>query len=558
MQLFAEQSPGPQHLPHWSPKGSVDVRMDSSRFAKLPDELLEAVIAYLDPRETVSFGRTSKRGNKLIHEPLVWKRHCMQEYDFWNEQSRERLRSNEHADWHALFRARKVQDVEAAKLFEDLLKSVQMRTSRMEKIAEMGYDVKDYLLRQRDETPDDGEDVLARRWHANAILGLIHRKIAIEKWLRLQQHRMVRLEEVLGAYDLFVLHGRHGDQTDIDAEFDRLANAVRSSDPEFDAWTIRRKAIAVCAYLREQRLIGTSPTESDYHALRNNFLSHALFTSEHTSLPLQTVAIYCAVARRLGINAKPSNFPYHVHAVIESPSDTTLDGASRPRDRELDACNPADVMHLDPWRSSEEIPRSHLTARLLQLGAPSSQHTSHLAATSNLEITLRTSRNIMTSVQLLRDTGGTPENLTYPSLEDAWYAMLWSMLLLGESHHRRRQCLPYLVEHYQSHYPSDLGLIEQHVLPLFPPVDREHNVLLHVIEVARKADALKPAPRPRPKQDEDVVKRKIGQYFRHRRFGYRAMVIGWSERCEANPEWIESQGVNRLPGGQGQPFYNVM
>ncbi|KAK4549025.1 hypothetical protein LTR36_007481 [Oleoguttula mirabilis] len=553
--------------------------MDDSPFATLPDELLEAIVFHLPPAATIAFSATCKRSNKITYEPLVWRRHCVQEWRYWESRHelKEKLRLPPvQTKWRHLFNERRRIDKEALELFDALLLVQQARVDRMEKVAAVGYDAKDLMLRQRDETRDEAEDLLARRYHANAILGQIHRTTALDKWGRLQRRQMVRLEEVLGAYDLFVLSGGRGDLSDIDRELDRLAECIRARDPDFDGLSIRKKAVQIAKYLRSENLVGNH-SEEDYHALRNNFISIALFEAPHTSLPLQSVAIYCAVARRLGVNAKPSNYPHHVHAVIEAPPDTSLDGHVRgpthpPRDIQPE--DATDVMHMDPWRSNTEVPRDHLTTRLSQMGAPVAQHAHHLGATTNLEVALRTGRNIMNSVQESRDRqrgGTTTRRSDSPDVESAWYAMLWSMLVLGDATqpstlHRRRQVLPYLIEHYQAHFPEDLGLIETLVAPMFEN-EREHHVLMHLITTARAGDANARAPSYRPKREElrkwmipgePGVSFKIGSHFRHKRYGYQGVIVGWDTKCGAEARWMEQMRVDELPRGREQPFYNVV
>lgn len=444
-------------------------------------------------------------------------------------------------------------------LFEELLKTQQKRIERIEEISKMGYDVKDWLMTVRDGTPDDAEDVLARRYWAETVLGQIHRNTAVDKWSRLQKRQMVRLEEVLGSYDLFVLAGGKGDLNDIDAEFDRIARAIRQRDPEFEELTIRQKAVQVARWLRSEELVG-NPDSDNYHALRNNFISIALFDEVHTSLPLQSVSIYCAVARRLGVNAKPSNYPHHVHAVIEAPQDRTLDGKPKVP---VQGAEP-EIMHMDPWRSADEVPRDQLTLRLSQMGAPIAMHTHYLGATSTLEIALRTGRNIMNSVQEARErvVGGVNRDPTYPDVEAAWYAMLWSMLILGDGNgaaslNRRRQCLPYLAEHFQTHFPEDLALVEYHILPLFHG-EREHHVLTSLVNTLRTADRNAKAPNPRSKGAEKDVRYRVGQVFQHKRYGYDGFIVGWDYKCSADDGWIERMRVDQLPNGREQPFYNVV
>lgn len=535
--------------------------MDDSALQYLPDELLEAVIFHLPADDTVAFARTCKRGKQIALEHLVWRNHCLQGWRYWDARHDLKNKISDppaQTKWRYMYNERRKNDKQALELFNDLLATQQNRIHRMEEISKLGDDATDLMMELRDQTPNDAEDVLARRWHAEAILSQIHRKTALDKWTRLQKRQMVRLEEVLGAYDLFVLGGRKGDLKDVDEEFDRIAKDIETSDPEYNDLSIRQKSIRVAEYLRHHRLVGNPNAQEDYHALRNNFISIALFDEAHSSLPLQSVAIYCAVARRLGINARPSNYPAHVHAVIEAPSDMTLDGKWKTVN--LDA--EPEIMHMDPWRTSEEVPTDQLTLRLTQMGAPAGQHAVFLGATSTLEMALRTSRNIMHSVQEARDRQrGITRRPTYPDIEAAWYSMLWSMLILGDSNaaatlHRRRQCLPYLAEHFQAHFPEDLGLFERIIVPMFES-EREHAVLMHLIVTKRAADQNKKAPKPRMEADQNVHN-KVGQHFQHKRYGYEAIIVGWDNKCSAEQDWIQQMRVDDLPRGREQPFYHVM
>lgn len=534
--------------------------MDNSHFHSLPDELLEAIVSYLPPDATLALGATSKRGHKLAYDNLVWRAHCVATWKYWEASHDFKEKLNAPApqtQWRSLYAKRRKTDTEAKATFEALLGTQQHRIKRFEEITEKGYDVKDLFLSLRDQTPDDAEDVLARRYYADAILGQVHRRTALDRWTRLQKRQMVSLEEVLGAYDLFVLGGRKGDLVDIDCELDRIADAVRVGDDDFEACSIRRKAVMIAEYLRSKSLVG-NPNEQNYHDLRNNFISIALFDEVHTSLPLQSVAIYCSVARRLGINARPSNYPGHVHAVIEAPPNFSLDGRERTPIQDEEP----EIMHMDPWRSSEEVPRNELTLRLSQMGAPPHQHQAYLAATTTFDLAVRTGRNIMHSVQEARDRQrGTSRRTPYPDVEAAWYSMLWSMMILGDANqastlHRRRQCLPYLAEHFQQHFPEDLGLVQTIIAPMFVS-EREHAVLMHMITTNRAGDRLQKAP-CRREGLEKKVEFKIGQTFQHKRYGYDGVIIGWDARCSAEARWIEQMRVDDLPRGREQPFYNVV
>ena len=42
------------------------------------------------------------------------------------------------------------------------------------------------------------------------------------------------------------------------------------------------------------------------------------------------------------------------------------------------------------------------------------------------------------------------------------------------------------------------------------------------------------------------------------RYDYRCVIYGWDTTCEMTEQWIQQMGVNQLPCGPGQPFYNVL
>ena len=50
----------------------------------------------------------------------------------------------------------------------------------------------------------------------------------------------------------------------------------------------------------------------------------------------------------------------------------------------------------------------------------------------------------------------------------------------------------------------------------------------------------------------------IGQVVRHKRYGYRGVVIGWSSTCEAPQEWQEAMQIDRLQHKENQAFYHTL
>lgn len=539
--------------------------MDHDYLSNLPDELLGHIVYHLSPKDTVAFGTVSKRCDKITHEALVWRRHCIEGWRYWDslhDLPGRTLLPPAQTRWRDLFEKRKKMDDDALAKFNVMLLAQQYRTRRIEQLTTKGYDILDLMVNLERNTPDDAEDVLARRYHARIIRAKLYRQMAINQWDRINDSRMVSLDSALGAYDLFALSGEAGNLIDLQSELQRLASAVEKHIPNFKDLCTRQKAIEVATYLRSEHLLGNDQL-GGYHALRNNYITLALMREPHRSLPLQSAAIYCGVARRLGVDARPSNFPHHVYVVVQPPRGKDLEGRAK-MSTPLDFLE-NEYMYMDPWRSDQEVDRSHLVTTLNQMGTTPANHDAFLGPASLADTVLRAGRNIVNSVTETRNRLRVAPQATSQQddidVERAWYSMLWATMLIGYGDHhmtlqRQRSCLPYLLEHYQMHFPEDLGLLERYILPMFRDA-QEHDTLLHLVGVARAGDENMKAPSPRGPHTSQV-EYKVGNHFKHRRYGYTGVIIGWDTRCEAQEQWITQMRVNELPNGRHQPFYHVL
>lgn len=52
-------------------------------------------------------------------------------------------------------------------------------------------------------------------YYSDAVLGGVHRIMAIQQWVRLKDGQPVPLEKALAAFDQFVLHDREGDLEEV-------------------------------------------------------------------------------------------------------------------------------------------------------------------------------------------------------------------------------------------------------------------------------------------------------------------------------------------------------
>lgn len=537
----------------------------------LPTEILEAVFLHLDAGGLAALAQCSRALQQLTGDsPLLWRHLCRTSFTTWaahHDMAAKWAGPLSAVDWRGLYEGRRRSERRTRRLLDQVVATQHGRIRCLSELAALGGDAEETLRREW-ACGDEAGDVLARRYYAGAALERIRRETAIGVWQAVHDGRAVAMERALGAYDVFARAGSDGDGDlgRMAADLDALAAAVRAARPGFSAGSTRQQAAWLAGFLRAHGFHGVP--DSSYRALRNSFLGLALRSPAHHSLPLVSVAIFCAVAQRLGLDARPCGFLFHVYCLVYAPPHRSLDGAFAPS-----AAAPLDAMYLDPFRSSDEVPRHDLVRVLRDHGVPAADHPRYLADTTTRELVLRTARNIMNSVQTIRQTHGGPHGMgpawldAYPDMDNAFYATIWATLILGPAddhipaaaHHasaRRRQYLPYLLEHLQTHYAWDLALLEQYVIPLFHGQPEGQRLLLFV-QSMRHIDTLrKPLIRRSPHVRN--VDYKIGQLFRHKRYHYEGVITGWDTSCDAGEEWIQNMHVDRLPGGRDQAFYHVL
>ena len=318
--------------------------------------------------------------------------------------------------------------------------------------------------------------------------------------------------------------------------------------------------------------------DAEYGQLRNNFLGIALHERNPSALPLISVAILCAVAERLGITIEPCGVPFHVVAMVRPHEGEDLDGLPQAKD------TPVQLMYLDPYDHDDEVPIEDLIERFRDIGATSSTYMSLVQATNPSEMVLRASRNIMHSIAAIQrrdfadDLGpGTPRlnaHVIYPDVEKALYSALWVSVLVGMLHSgnlsdgldrvdvqdfraRQQLLLNSIIRQLEAHFPSDVALMEQYMLPLFTN-ELEAAQLREAIRVVRIVDEMPRAPRSRTLETQRHVRFHVGQVFQHLRYRYVAVIIGWDVECKAEEQWQERMNVAQLPRGKHQSFYNVL
>lgn len=566
-----------------------------SHFDALPDELIHHILHYVPPEQVLtSVTPVSRRFHRIAQTPLLWRFFCETSFKYWQASHDFAAKLRDKAlrvDWMGLFALRLARNHRIARLLDGIVGSRLARLQRIEAICQYGYDAKDYLLTQS-RAPDGADDVLARRYYACTVLDSIHRSLAIEEWAKYQKHAArrtdnttptrdktncgMRLERALGAFDMFVLHDNEGDLDEISDMLDQLAARFHDETAAVGTMSTREKAVALATWLHANNMTGMANHESTYRYLRNCLIGRALKDDQHPSLPIISAAIFSSVAERINLEAYCCALPTQVHAVVLSPPGLSLDGRPLPEDQQQQQ----QKMFIDPYGLEGEVPIEALHASLYRIGAHSA-HDTLLAPTSTDLIVMRTAQNIRASFTSFR-TIERPVAELMPlielrhgdwarNLQPALYSMIWASIMmvpvLPDNEDVRwdwQQDVRDLLQYFYEYFPEDSWLVEKYVCPMydtFASPGRRPNgwelpsrrVSDQIRDIRHVDSSVKPPRRRSDQEKAHKVKYRVGQVFKHKRYDYHGIVIGWTV------DGGGFDGGSRMTGNHSaQPFYRCM
>ena len=327
---------------------------------------------------------------------------------------------------------------------------------------------------------------------------------------------------------------------------DGLRDHFQGLYPDFRHYNQREKAITITQYLRNHDWTGMED-EARYRYFQNNYIGAALQDPKHPSLPLIAVVLYCALARRLGLEAHFVNYTYHAYATV-----ILADG---------------EQMYLDPYGSTNEVPRSILVQTLVDRDVPIDAMRHFLEPSTLQAMVVRSANNILESLKgdNIRDDDWIAvrgKGLSHPVADsnDAIYSGVWAVYMMSTSPIQARIAIPHIIRSYESDYPMDGVLIEQYMCNRPGYLDEElKHLIRETIRVTRTSDSVPKAVKRRDGTGfRDKVQYEVGQVFLHKRERYIAVICGWDEQCKMENRWIRAQGVDMLPRGRAQSFYHSL
>ncbi|XP_050931167.1 F-box only protein 21 isoform X2 [Lates calcarifer] len=270
--------------------------------------------------------------------------------------------------------------------------------------------------------------------------------------------------------------------------------------------------------------------EFDYYNPLNSYIHQVLL--RHTGIPISLSVLYMTLARKLGVQLEPVNFPNHF----------LLRWCQKPRGSE----DIYDFVYIDAFGKGKQ-----LTAKECEYLIGHQVTADYYSAISTTEVLLRMVGNLLNigkrgegnekSYQLLRDSLDlyltiNPDNVQYLLLQARLYFHLgiWPEKVLDiPAAHSGIGSLPA----WGSGLP---GAAHAGAHPA-------QETSCDIPEVKRRS-----AP------EHLEVQYSVGLIMKHKRSGYNCVIYGWDPKCTMSQEWITTMRVHQLSNGANQPFYNVL
>lgn len=264
-----------------------------------------------------------------------------------------------------------------------------------------------------------------------------------------------------------------------------MANRLAVSDTDFSSLPMKAKAIAICQHMRSLGFTGCS--QDNYQNLANSFMGHSI-QGPKTTLPIISSAIFCSVASRLGLEAYPCAYPYHVYALVRDAASSHF--------------------YVDPHTGSDIVSQDELEARLedIGIGITPENILKFLRPATAQDLVLRNARNILRNTPYARRKVHEKDQALV-NIDAAEYASLFAIALFANSWTTR--ILEPLCRCLQESFTLDVGLIETHIIPLAELDSRPAKLLRTICVALRNEDRMIKRPQKRSQPENTSV--KVGQ-----------------------------------------------
>jgi len=307
---------------------------------------------------------------------------------------------------------------------------------------------------------------------------------------------------------------------------------ILKSNKAFQSMPIKIKAITIIRYMRSIGFLGCQ--DSNYQDLVNSFLGSSIQTTR-TTLPIISCSIFCALASRLDIRAYPCAYPYHVYVLVRDENSSESH------------------FYLDPHFGEKIISQEDLELRLQEMGITITPLiiAKYLEPASISELVLRSARNILRSTANAKQANLTTSasQFTLLNINAAEYASLFAIAILSNSWTIR--ILDPICRLLRESFPSDVAFLERYIAPIAGADSQAGRMIETLCLTLRSEDCVARKPRRRPPN----LLFRIGTIFIHKKYGYLAVITGWTMDMAHNDVSYDERDLRR---GVAQPFYSAL
>ncbi|KAG8752907.1 hypothetical protein FRC11_007898, partial [Ceratobasidium sp. 423] len=390
-------------------------------------------------------------------------------------------------------------------------------------------------------------DWIQRRWWARQALGTMARASAVHAMskvfseprpdptslenARVFEEGIKALSGLMGANVAEIGHNYDNLARACGWHLESIGISANPRSPEFD---LKAFSVGVCNWMTSQGFKRAS--DGHYYDLMNHF-PHKFMTTNRSTLPLSLVYTFVVIVTRFGLRASPVGFPGHVHAWIALP-----DSGPEWEDGSL---------AVDVFNSDKE-PFLNVEALMDQLrtsGVPEGQRRALVGPSHAAEMVLRAANNVLHSVRRIQNQMLIPPETRAAAL----YASATTFLIAHPEAVEASRFIAGIKNVVEEYFPLDIEPVLSRALAQQLTRDPHQSTgfqLRYVVDILKQHYVEVNGRGP--------VKWWVGLVFRHIKFGYMGLVTGWDKECKADEEWIEAVGVNQLPRGRHQPFYDVI
>ncbi|KAH8099352.1 hypothetical protein BXZ70DRAFT_1009164 [Cristinia sonorae] len=471
-------------------------------------EILKFLPASKDDSTSIKTLASCLQANSSVRaaalSPLAWEHHYRIYYTHCVQANEAERKERTACDWRLMFAERRRLDRRALKLADEIrLHPPAERHEKAREIAKMSYDVWD-VLRMEENLRDplyfkSAGDSDAEEHCQDEIVDVLPRKF----WAKAILGIIARRESIPIWRRIF--------DPPPDARPVSFVETLSTLSSGFDVSIAEINMELEAVYrkwLQFQRVLNQFP-----HAVLQ-------IPEYRQTIPMSLVFLFVAMAQRMGIDASPVNWPGVVKAHVTSPDplepdfivDVTADSESR-------ICTPIEVL-LQGGAGPENVSPASSRAMLTRVFA-------NVTAFSRF-------------VHML----STGYGRAYEVLEATYYVIeLCNALRLEHGA---------AVPSPPDFKPLDLVVVlADGIGPMLFPTRRE--------SLAEYVDnTLRENQRVIRREDGVDVTGFVGMVFKHKRYGYTGCIYSWDPTCMAGDTWMEEMGVDELPSGRNQPFYQVL